>query len=132
MTPPPDRCPATERGSAAERSGLGATVGEFAARPGLQPAAGGRHPGLGTGNALLDLGAGIYLEIIGVDLAGPTTAGAPPVGPRPFGLDRIAAARLATWAARVDEIDERVASARSAGYDPGPVGAMSRRHPDGI
>ena len=111
---------------------LEATVSEFAARLGRQPAAGGRHPGLGTRNALLDLGAGTYLEIIGVDRADPTATGAAPERPRPFGLDRIVAARLATWAARVDGIDERVASARSAGYDPGPVGAMSRRRPDGI
>ena len=83
-----------------------------AGRVGVQPTPGGRHPGLGTCNALLDLGAGAYLEIIGVD---PRAAGAPD-GPRPFGLDRITEPRLATWAAKVDGIDERVARARAAGY----------------
>ena len=98
-----------------------------AGRVGVQPTPGGRHPGLGTCNALLDLGAGAYLEIIGVD---PRAAGAPD-GPRPFGLDRITEPRLAAWAAKVDGIDERVARARAAGYDPGPVRPMSRRLPDG-
>src|SRR5581483_4703101 len=40
--------------------------------------------------------------------------------------------RLVTWAARVAGIDERVARARVAGYDPGPVRPMARRRPDGI
>src|SRR6185503_3970005 len=52
-------------------------------------------------------------------------------GPRPFGLDRIAEPRLAAWAATADGIDRRVARARAAGYDPGPVQPMSRRLPDG-
>jgi catechol 2,3-dioxygenase-like lactoylglutathione lyase family enzyme len=106
---------------------LNAAVDWLAGRLGLRAAAGGRHPGLGTRNALLGLGGGTYLEIIGVDADGP----GPPDGPRPFGLDRIGEARLATWAAGVDDIHGRVAAARAAGYDPGPVGPMSRRLPDG-
>lgn len=105
-----------------------AAVEAIAAAVGVRATAGGRHPGLGTRNALLGLGNGAYLEIIGADGGGP----APMAGPRPFGLDRIGAARLATWAARVGGIDERIARARAAGYDPGPAGAMSRRRPDGL
>jgi len=103
------------------------TVALLADRLGVRATAGGRHPGLGTRNALLDLGGGAYLEIIGLD---PEVAVAVD-GPRPFGLDRVGAARLATWAARVDGIDERAARARAVGYDPGPVQPMSRRLPDG-
>jgi hypothetical protein len=103
------------------------TVALLADRLGVRATAGGRHPGLGTRNALLDLGNGAYLEIIGVDRE---AAGAVD-GPRPFGLDHIGEARLATWAARVDGIDGRVARARAAGYDPGSVRPMSRRLPDG-
>ena len=104
---------------------IDATVEALAARLGVRPTAGGRHPGLGTRNALLDLGGGSYLEVIGVD------GDAAPDGPRPFGLDRIAEPRLATWAARVEGLDERVARGRAAGYDPGPARPMSRRRPDG-
>jgi Glyoxalase-like domain len=104
-----------------------ATADRLAGRLGVRPTAGGRHPGLGTRNALLALGGGAYLEIIGLD----AEAAGPPDGPRPFGVDRITEPRLATWAARVDDIDGRVARARAAGYDPGPVRSMSRRLPDG-
>ncbi|MCA1843547.1 MAG: VOC family protein [Actinobacteria bacterium] len=106
---------------------LETTVGWLTGTLGVEPTPGGRHPGLGTRNALLGLGAGAYLEIIAVD---PAVQG-PPEAPRPFGLDRIADARLATWAAGVDDIDARVVAARAAGYDPGPVRPMSRRLPDG-
>jgi len=104
---------------------LDATVDALADRLGVRAAPGGRHPGLGTRNALLSLGEATYLEIIGAD----TDAVAD--GPRPFGLDRIGGPRLAAWAARVDGLDDRVARSRAAGYDPGPAGAMSRRRPDG-
>lgn len=106
---------------------IDATVDELAQRLGVRATPGGRHPGLGTRNALLDLGGGAYLEIIGVD----GDAAGPPDGVRPFGLDRIRAARLAAWAAHVEGIDERVARARVAGYDPGPVQPLSRSLPDG-
>jgi len=104
---------------------LDAAVEWVTAALGVRPTPGGRHPGLGTRNALLDLGSGAYLELIGID--GEATAD----GPRPFGLDRIAAPRLAAWAARADGIDQCVARARRFGYDPGPVLSMSRRRPDG-
>ena len=106
---------------------IDATVDRVADRLGVRPTPGGRHPGLGTRNALVDLGAGAYLEIIGVD----ASAAGPPDGPRPFGLDRITEPRLATWAVKAPGLDERVARARAAGYDPGPVQPMSRRRPDG-
>ena len=104
------------------------TVEELAGRLGVRATAGGRHPGIGTRNALLGLGGGAYLEIIGVD----READARPDGPRPFGLDRIDAPRLATWAASATGIEECVARARESGYDPGPVQPMSRRRPDGV
>jgi glyoxalase-like protein len=106
---------------------LDAAVEWVAAALGVAPTPGGRHPGLGTRNALLDLGGGAYLELIGVDHEAASAAD----GPRPFGLDRIAGPRLAAWAARAEGIDRCVARARRFGYDPGPVQSMSRRRPDG-
>lgn len=105
---------------------LDATVAALAADWGVSPTQGGRHTGRGTRNALLDLGDGAYLEVIGPDLDQP-----PPAQPRAFGIDDLAVARLATWAVKAPGIDARVEAARSAGYDPGVVFAMSRATPGG-
>jgi catechol 2,3-dioxygenase-like lactoylglutathione lyase family enzyme len=106
---------------------LDAAVEWVTAALGVRPMPGGRHPGLGTCNALLDLGGGAYLELMGIDSEAETVV----EGPRPFGLDRIAGPRLAAWAAKADGIDQCVARARRFGYDPGPVQSMARRRPDG-
>lgn len=105
---------------------LAATVAELARLTGTRPVPGGVHPGLGTRNFLLGLGDGGYLEIIGPD----PEQGAQE-GPRPFGIDGLTEARLATWAVRVEDIDAAVAASRQAGYDPGEAHAMSRQTPGG-
>jgi Glyoxalase-like domain len=70
---------------------------------GVEPVTGGRHPGMGTHNRLLNLGSGQYLEIIAIDPDAPA-----PVRPRWFGLDQPAMRTrldhgpfLAHWVARV-------------------------------
>lgn len=93
---------------------------------GVRAAPGGRHPAWGTHNALIGLGPGAYLEVIGPDPDAP-----PPGVARPFGLDGLGAPRLATWAARDANLEQRVAAARKAGLDLGEVAARSRRRPDG-
>lgn len=60
---------------------------------------GGRHPRMGTHNALLRLGDDVYLEVIAVDPGAP-----PPERPRWFELDRPGRPRLAGWVARTDDI----------------------------
>jgi hypothetical protein len=107
---------------------LDATVEDLAGRLGVRATPGGRHPGWGTRNALVGLGGGAYLEIIGIDRE---ADGEAVHGPIPFGVDRLAGPRLAAWAALVDRIDDCVARAQAAGYDPGAVRSMSRRRPDG-
>ena len=80
----------------------------------LQP--GGRHPLMGTHNALLRLGPRSYLEVIAVD---PGLPG--PARPRWFELDRLGPAdtpRLATWVARTDDIAGAVAAC------PEPLGEI--------
>lgn len=101
-------------------------VEEVAGLLGVQPTPGGRHTGRGTRNALLSLGNGAYLEVIGPDAEQPA---APPLA---FGIDTLPAARLVTWAAKAPDIDARVARAKAAGFDPGVVQDMVRDRPDGV
>lgn len=83
---------------------------------GVRAAPGGRHPGEGTRNALLRLGADRYLELIGPDPTQPT-----PSQPRWFGLDAVAEPRLLAWAAKASGLDQRATAARAAGV---PLGAV--------
>jgi hypothetical protein len=95
-------------------------------RRGIALVEGGPHVGVGTRNRLAGLGPGRYLEVVGPDREQPE-----PDTPRPFGIDDLAAERLVTWAVRVPDLDAALDAARSAGHDPGPARAMSRRRPDG-
>lgn len=97
-------------------------VGQFAAATGVEPTAGGRHLGRGTANYLVGLGARTYLEIIGPDPEAPD-----PEQPRLFGVDAFKPPRLLTWCVRTDDLDGRIAVARSRGYDPGDPVEMSRK-----
>lgn len=81
---------------------LAAGVTWVEAALGVPLQAGGEHPRMGTHNALLRLGASVYLEVIA---ANPEVLA--PGRPRWFGLDRLASdasPRLATWVARTDDI----------------------------
>jgi hypothetical protein len=106
---------------------LEAGIADLERRLGVRAAAGGRHPGRGTHNALLGLGDGSYLEVIAPDPGQET-----PAGPRSFGLDGLDGPRLVAWAVRVTAIDDAVERARRAGYDPGEVLGRSRSQPDGV
>ncbi len=94
---------------------------------GVRPAIGGRHPGRGTRNALLSLGAGVYLEIVAPDPEQPD-----PPTPRAFGLDGLKEPRLATWAAKSEDVDGIRALAESNGIVLGEVHRGSRQRPDGV
>ena len=93
---------------------------------GVAAAAGGAHPGFGTRNALVSLGPGAYLEIVGPDPEQPE-----PDRGRPFGIDALQAPRLATWAVRVSDPAAWAARCAAAGIELGDVHSMSRRRPDG-
>jgi hypothetical protein len=105
---------------------LDATVADLA-RHGLALSPGGAHDGLGTRNALADLGGGTYLEVIGPDPQQPE-----PAAPRPFGIDGLTAPQLVAWAARVTDLDAAVATARTRGHDPGAARDMARLRGDGV
>jgi hypothetical protein len=110
---------------------LAALVAGFEERTGVRAVPGGRHP-TGTANHLVALTvAGArgpqYLEIIGpdpdVEHPGPVTT---------FGIDRLTAPRLATFAVRPADLDATIAAARAAGHDPGDPWDLSRRTPAGV
>jgi glyoxalase-like protein len=105
---------------------LDATVAELARR-GLVTSRGGAHDGLGTRNALADLGGGTYLEVIGPDPDQPE-----PAAPRPFAIDELREPRLVAWAVRVADLDAAVTAARARGYDPGDARDMARLRGDGV
>jgi hypothetical protein len=102
-------------------------VADFEALTGVRPVQGGVHPDWGTANHLVGLGGGAYLEIVGPDPGRP-----PPGVPRPFGIDGLRSARLATWAVRTSDIRATIDAARAGGYDPGPAAEMSRLRADGV
>lgn len=86
---------------------------------------GGRHPKLGTHNALLGLGDHRYIEVIAIDPEAET-----PAVPRWFGLDdpAVQAAlrerpRLLTWVARTDDLGAAMAACV---HDAGQPRAMQR------
>ncbi len=84
---------------------------------------GGRHPTLGTHNALLGLGHDRYIEVIAIDPEAET-----PTTPRWFGLDDPAIQatlrarpRLLTWVARSSDLGAAVAACAHDAGRPRPM-----------
>ena len=107
---------------------LADAVADFEQRTGVAPAIGGRHPDLGTHNAVVSLGGGAYFEILCLD---------PEQQPSPkrlwMGMESLGEQpTMLTWATdRAGALLETVAAARAAGYDPGDAADYSRLRPDG-
>jgi len=94
-------------------------------RIGVQTSPGGKHVAMGTHNALVGLGPGVYLEVIAID-----PALAPPARPRWYALDdpRMRAElaespALIHWAARTRDIE---ADATRSPIDLGTITPMRR------
>jgi hypothetical protein len=94
---------------------------------GVRASPGGQHPGRGTRNALISLGAGAYLEIIGPDPEQPAPAQA-----RPFGIDDLEEPRLVAWAAKGTGLEQLARDAARGGVTLGEVISGSRRRTDGV
>lgn len=94
---------------------------------GVRASPGGQHPGRGTRNALVALGPGVYLEIIGPDPEQPR-----PPQARPFGIDGLEAPRLVAWAAKGTALEPFAGTAAQRGVILGPVISGSRRRADGV
>jgi hypothetical protein len=94
---------------------------------GIRATPGGQHPGRGTRNAIVALGAAAYLEIIGPDANQPT-----PTSPRWFGIDNLERSTLVTWAAKTDHVDRTHRVAVANGIPIGEVRSGTRRRSDGV
>jgi hypothetical protein len=103
---------------------LAAGVNRLESLTGVRATPGGAHPGMGTANALLGLGPGVYLEVIGPDPALDEPAG--------FGaiLATLDGPELRSWAIRTDDIDAACAALTAGGWPTEPR-AMTRTTPDG-
>jgi hypothetical protein len=98
---------------------------------------GGRHPPMGTHNALLAISSArfpnSYLELIAIDPDAPQ-----PARRRWFDLDAPTwqatgdEPRLVHWVARSDDIVAASAALRRSGFDPGPIVAAERMTPRGL
>lgn len=93
---------------------------------GVEAVPGGHHPVYGTRNALVSLGDACYLEIIGPDNDVLDTDEV-----KVFGIHALDRPRLVTWAARSDDLEDLVESARTEMVDLGAVTSGSRRLADG-
>lgn len=93
---------------------------------GVRPVRGGRHPAWGTHNALLSLGAGVYLEIIARDPELPAPARGLLVD-----IPEGGRSRLVTWVHRAEHLQGAAAELRDAGFKIGEIESGSRATPDG-
>lgn len=105
---------------------LDRTVADLERRLGVRATPGGQHPGRGTRNALIALGANSYLEIIGPDPEQPST------NLQSWWFSDLKEPRLVTWAAKGTELERLRDSAVSHGLAMTEVSAGSRKRPDGV
>jgi catechol 2,3-dioxygenase-like lactoylglutathione lyase family enzyme len=103
---------------------LDAAIDWFEAHTGVRATLGGSHPGMGTRNALVSLGAARYLEIIAPD---------PAQSAYGFHIDvrTLPAPRLVTWAASTPSADSLAAAARAVHLEVFGPADGSRARPDG-
>ena len=94
---------------------------------GVRASPGGQHLGRGTRNALLALGPGAYLEIIGPDPEQPM-----PPQARPFRIDELTEPTLVTWAVKTTDADGAARAAAQRDVALGAVIDGSRRRSDGV
>ena len=114
---------------------LGSAMDAFEELTGVKPVVGGKHPKLGTENALVAIGNGAYFELLCRDpeqsLEGPEVD----AGQRLWmGMESLQGmeSTMLTWATdRGGAIAEAVSAAQDQGYDPGDVTDFARKKADG-
>lgn len=103
---------------------LDAGIRQFEERTGVRPLFGGEHPGRGTRNALVSLGADHYIEILAPQ------PGAPPSEAYP-GLQSLTSLTPLGWAVSVRDLDGVRRRIGDAGFGLSEVKPGSRARPDG-
>lgn len=94
----------------------------FARLTGVRPVFGGRHPGRGTANALVTLGDGTYLEILG-----PASSHRDSIPPNLAGLDSLTPIGWALGTRDLAGLGKRLQASQ---ISVTPIQAGSRRKPD--
>lgn len=84
---------------------------------------GGRHPGLGTHNALIALADGAYFELIAFEVE---------TSPHPWFSAARKGGGLTDFCMRTDDLEADVAAFKRAGAPIGEPFAMERQRPDGF
>lgn len=114
---------------------LGSAIEAFHELTGVEPAVGGKHPKLGTHNALVSIGNGAYFELLCRDPEQPLDGPEAEADQRLWmGMESLQGmeSTMLTWATdRGSAIAQAVETARGEGYDPGDVTDFSRKKPDG-
>jgi len=93
-------------------------------KTGIEAIKGGKHPHIGTHNALLSLGEKVYLEIIAPDPEAKSLIEAYAF------LKEMNAPTLFMWAARTDNMDDLLKRVREAGYKNSGISPGSRQRTD--
>jgi hypothetical protein len=106
-----------------------AAAGELEAAVGIASTGGGRHEALGTRNRLAFLADGSYVELIG--LTDRDLAARAPVGAAALEALESHGGGLATYALRVDDLEELVATLSADGASYAPVAHGTRTRDDG-
>ena len=106
---------------------LDAGISTLETLTGVRAITGGRHPGVGTHNALLSLGPRSYIEIIAPDPAQEDYR-----SPRVFRLDSIVQPTLVTWSAASASLRDLAGIEFDDGQRLGEARSMSRLRPDGV
>jgi hypothetical protein len=105
---------------------LDAGIAWFEAKTGVRAVFGGSHPGRGTRNALLSLGAGQYLEIVAPDPAQPESKSGDAAG-----MARLPQPLLGGWAVGSSDLAAELARAQAGGLDLAGPFPGGRDRPDG-
>ena len=104
---------------------LSLAIERVSALTGVQPVRGGSHSGRGTRNALFSLGSDQDVEVLAPDPTQPPEALARATNRIP------AKARITTWVAKCNDLEEAIRTAAQHGLDLGHIEAMSRSLPSG-